>query len=209
MRTPRYSALSAMALFAGLPAAQAEPLSVINVGAAAVNCVYDAACGFMVNDTVATILIGISGRAALQTRTFTGGAGSPAAGKNGYQYRVNLTGAVGSRCVSALKLPFGTIVKLPYTRQPLRRNLRRRIRRPRHHRSGGRRQDRRYDHLHLQQAGLRRRKPRQWRVEPVLRADGGRTAEIRCRECRRHRRSIRERAGAHSTCASGSAESQT
>ncbi len=68
----------------------------------------------MVNDTVATIPIGISGRAALQTRTFTGGAGSSAAGKTGYQYRVNLTGAVGSRCVSALKLPFGTIVKLPY-----------------------------------------------------------------------------------------------
>ena len=114
LRTPRYFALSAIVFCAGLSAAQAEPLSVINVGAAAVNCVYDAACGFMVNDTVATIPIGISGRAALQTRTFTGGAGAPAAGKTGYEYRVNLTGAVGSRCVSALKLPFGTISKLPY-----------------------------------------------------------------------------------------------
>src|SRR5476651_2124856 len=59
------------------PFAQAEPLSLVSVGAAAVNCVYDAACGFAVNDTVATIPIaGISGRAFVQTRTFTGGAGS-------------------------------------------------------------------------------------------------------------------------------------
>ncbi len=115
LRAPRTLALSALALCAGLPAAQAEPLSLVSVGARAVNCVYDASCGFAVNDTVATIPIaGISGRALVQTRTFAGGAGSPAAGKTGYQYRVNLTGAVGSRCVSALKLPFGSISKLPY-----------------------------------------------------------------------------------------------
>ncbi len=114
MAAPNPLALGVIILCSGLPAAHCEPLSIINVGAAAVNCVYDTACGFMVNDTVATIPIGISGRAVLQTRTFTGAAGSPAAGKTGYQYRVNLTGAVGSRCVSALKLPFGPIVKLPY-----------------------------------------------------------------------------------------------
>lgn len=115
MAAPRLLALSAVALFAALPAAQAEPLSVINVGASALNCICDDACGFMVNDTVATIPIaGLSGRAVVQTRTFTGGAGSPAAGKTGYQYRMNLSGAVGGRCVRALKLPFGPIVKLPY-----------------------------------------------------------------------------------------------
>lgn len=115
MRAPRFLALSAVALCAAWPAAQAEPLSITNIGAPAVNCVYDADCGFAVNDTVATIQIaGISGRAVVQTRTFSGGTGSPAAAKTGYEYRVNLTGAVGSRCVSALKLPFGSIVKLPY-----------------------------------------------------------------------------------------------
>lgn len=115
MGAPRFLALSAVALCTAWPAAQAEPLSVINIGATAVNCVYDAACGFAVNDTVATIPVaGISGRALLQTRTFSGGTGSPAAAKTGFEYRVNLTGAVGSRCVSALKLPFGSIVKLPY-----------------------------------------------------------------------------------------------
>lgn len=115
MGAPRLRALSAVALFAALPAAQAEPLSVINVGASALSCIYDDACGFMVNDTVATIPIaGLSGRAVVQTRTFTGGAGSPAAGKTGYQYRVNLSGAVGGGCVRALTLPFGPIVKLPY-----------------------------------------------------------------------------------------------
>lgn len=103
-----------MALCAGLHSAQSEPLSVINVVASALNCVYDSACGFMVVDTVATIPIGVSGRAALQTRSFTGATGSPAAGKTGYQFRVNLSGAVGRHCVSAFKLPFGEIVKLPY-----------------------------------------------------------------------------------------------
>lgn len=115
MGAPRFLALTAATLFVASPATQAEPLSVISVGAAAVNCVYDAACGFMVNDMVATIPIaGISGRTVLQTRSFTGGAGSPAQGKTGYQYRVNLTGAVGGRCVSTVKLLFGSIVKLPY-----------------------------------------------------------------------------------------------
>ena len=87
----------------------------ISIGAPALNCVYDTACGFSVTDTVATIPIaGVSGRVVVQTRTFTGAQGSPAAAKTGFEYRVNLTGAVGSRCVSALKLPFATISKIPY-----------------------------------------------------------------------------------------------
>jgi hypothetical protein len=115
MGAVRHLALSAVVLCAGLPVAQAAPLSIVSVGAAAVNCVYDAACSFAVNDTVATIPVaGISGRSLLQIRTFTGGVGSSAAAKTGYQYRVNLTAAVGSRCVSALKLPFGPISKMPY-----------------------------------------------------------------------------------------------
>lgn len=103
------------ALCAGMAAARSEPLSIINIGASALNCVYDTACGFVVADTVAPIQIsGIGGRVVVQTRTFTGSAGSPAAAMTGYGYRVNLTGAVGSRCVSALKLPFTSISKIPY-----------------------------------------------------------------------------------------------
>lgn len=112
---PRTLALTTFALYAWLTPVRSEPLSIVNIGAAALNCVYDTACGFVVADTAAPIpILGLAGRVVLQTRTFTGGAGSPAAVKTGYAYRVNLTGAVGSRCVSALKLPFAAISKIPY-----------------------------------------------------------------------------------------------
>lgn len=115
MSTPRAFALSAVALCLAVPAAPAEPLSIINVSAPAINCVYDKSCHVMVHDTMAAIpMAGISGRAVVQSRTVTGVEGAAAAGKTGYAYRVNLTGAVGKRCVSALKLPFGPIAKLPY-----------------------------------------------------------------------------------------------
>lgn len=99
-------------------AAQAAPLQVVNVGAPAINCVFDAKCTIRVNDTIGSIpLPGISGVARLQSRAFVGVAGAPAAGKNGFLYRVDLEQVVGVGslpCVSNLKLDFGPVSKLPY-----------------------------------------------------------------------------------------------
>jgi hypothetical protein len=98
--------------------AVSQPLTVVNVGAPAINCVFSPTCTITVTDTVANIpLPGISGTARLQTGTFVGLAGTPAAGLHGYEYRVNLTNAVGILdipCVQALRVTFGPVVSLQY-----------------------------------------------------------------------------------------------
>ncbi len=120
----RASALKALLLAAVLavlavPAvAEAAPLAVVNVGFPAVNCVFNTSCTITVTDSIGTIpLGGISGTALLQSRTFVGSPGSPAAGLRGYMYRVNLTNAVGILnipCITALRVRFGPVVPLQY-----------------------------------------------------------------------------------------------
>jgi hypothetical protein len=109
----------AAAIFVALPAAAlAAPLTIVDVGAPAVNCVFNTTCTITVNDTVGTIAVpGAVGTARLQSRTFVGAKGAPAAGKTGYEYRVDLTQsvAVGNVvCVTALKLNFGPVSKFHY-----------------------------------------------------------------------------------------------
>lgn len=112
------SVVAAAALMTIAAVAQATPLKVVNVGAPAINCVFNTKCVVVVNDTVVAIpLPGITGTARLQSRAFTGAAGAPAANKFGLEYRVDLTQAVAAGsipCVSTLKLDFGPITKLPY-----------------------------------------------------------------------------------------------
>jgi hypothetical protein len=56
----------------------------------------------------------------LQSRTYTGAAGTPGAGKTGYDYRVSLTEAGGSAdCLTGLVLNFGPVAKLPYKNNQL------------------------------------------------------------------------------------------
>ena len=92
--------------------------SVVNVGAPAVNCVYNTSCTIVVSDTIGNIpLPGISGTTRLQSRTFTGATGAPAATKHEFEYRSDLTQAVGVGsipCVSSLTFDFRPITKLPY-----------------------------------------------------------------------------------------------
>lgn len=94
------------------------PLSVVNVGAPAVNCVFNTTCTVTVTDTVGSIPVpGIAGTARLQSRTYTGAAGAPGAGKTAYVYRLDLTDAAGIvniPCVSALEVDFGPLSKLDY-----------------------------------------------------------------------------------------------
>jgi len=109
----------AAAILLSLPVtANAAPLTIQNVGAPAVNCVFNTTCKITVNDTVGNIAVpGAAGTARLQSRAFTGSTGAPAAGKNGYMYRVDLTQSIGVtdiKCVTKLKLNFGPVSKFHY-----------------------------------------------------------------------------------------------
>jgi hypothetical protein len=94
--------------------AQAGPLSVVNVSAPPINCIFDPSCTIVVNDTTAPInLPGSSGPGFLQSRTYRGLPGSPAAGLYAYLYRVDLRsvgGITNIACVNSVTINFGPVV---------------------------------------------------------------------------------------------------
>ena len=111
--------LGNVALLAAAPLAQAASLTVVTVAAPDINCVYETDCTVTVTDSIGTIPIPnlVSGTARLQSRTFTGKPGAPAAGKTGYEYRVDLTTAITNAefsCVTDLAVDFGAVTKLQY-----------------------------------------------------------------------------------------------
>jgi hypothetical protein len=118
MRILRVAAGAAAALALGGAAARAQPLTVAEVNAPAVNCVFHPACTITVSDTVGFIplpYLAAPNTAFLQSRTFSGAPGTPAAGRAGYMYRISLTQAGGSAdCLGGLVLNFGPALKLPY-----------------------------------------------------------------------------------------------
>jgi hypothetical protein len=97
-------------------AAQAGALTVVEVAAPAVNCVFQAICVVTVTDSTAELPLNFSaGTPFLQSRTFSGAAGTPAAGHTGYEYRVDMRTAGGAvDCVVGLVINFGPVTKLPY-----------------------------------------------------------------------------------------------
>jgi len=111
--------LGNVALLAAAPLAQAASLTVVSVAAPDINCVYETDCTVTVTDSIGAIPIPnlVSGTARLQSRTFTGKPGAPAAGKTGYEYRVDLTTAITNAefsCVTDLAVDFGAVTKLQY-----------------------------------------------------------------------------------------------
>ncbi len=99
--------------------AQNVPLSVVEVGAPAVNCVFNNAnapnCQVVVDDSVQTFMLpNDSGNARLQSRTYPGAASAPAAGDMAYVYRVDLTSVQGKNCVFSITIVSGNVVPLPY-----------------------------------------------------------------------------------------------
>ena len=108
-------ALAALAmLWSGV---EAQPLKVVEVSAPAINCVFNASCTITVSDTVGNILLPTvaPGTAWLQSRTFSGQAGTPAAGLTGYDYRISMTQASGQAdCITGFTLNFGPHKPLPY-----------------------------------------------------------------------------------------------
>lgn len=88
-------------------------LDVVDVGAPAINCVFDSTCRVTVSDTTDVIPIPAGGTNFLQSRTFTGKPGSPAAGLYSYQYRIDLRNAMGIThipCIRSMKLSFAPVI---------------------------------------------------------------------------------------------------
>jgi len=108
----RYSGALVLAAFGFLPpTAHAAALTVINVGAPSVNCIFDVTCTEIVTDSIGTFTPpGDAGTARLQTRTSPGNAPAPAGGQMDYEYRIDLTDVTGSNCVNALKVDFGPVI---------------------------------------------------------------------------------------------------
>lgn len=88
-------------------------LKVVDVGAPAVNCVFDPSCTVTVTDSTATIPLPAGGTNFLQSRTFVGQPGAPANGLYAYEYRIDLRNALGLTyipCLNAMTLEFGPVV---------------------------------------------------------------------------------------------------
>jgi hypothetical protein len=102
--------------------ANAQLLKVVEVGAPAINCVFQADCKIPVSDTTGNILFPTvdAGTAWLQSRTFAGEVGAPGAGTTGYEYRISLTQASGaSECIVSFNFNFGPHKQLPYKNNQL------------------------------------------------------------------------------------------
>ena len=112
---PAVGLAAAAVLCASAPAYSAQ-LTVIDVGAPAVNCVFSPICNVIVNDSVGSLQFTPYGAGAfLQSRTYSGLAGTPGAGLTVYEYRLDMTQALGfTECVAGLVVNFGPVVKLPY-----------------------------------------------------------------------------------------------
>lgn len=84
--------------------ARAETLNMVNVGAPAINCVFDSSCTIVVTDSTADITpAGTSGSGFLQSRTYRGKPGAPGAGLYIYEYRIDLRRLVSSATPTALR----------------------------------------------------------------------------------------------------------
>jgi len=100
------AALGLLAASLAPATAGAQPMSIVSVGAPAINCVFSASCSVTVNDVATPMLRG----GFLQSRTFQGEPGSRAAGKWVYEYRINLTRATPAANVTAVTVDFGPAV---------------------------------------------------------------------------------------------------
>ena len=105
----------------GSALAQSGPLTIVTVDAAALLCTYDTSCKTKTIDSTVAFgmpdIIGHLPQPRLHTRTVLGGAGSPAAGKTGYLYRLDMTNVVGAlavSCTTALKIDVGPTIKSEY-----------------------------------------------------------------------------------------------
>ncbi len=92
---------------------------IVEVGAPAINCIFDNDCRITVSDSTDTItLSGMGGSGFLQSRTFpVGEPGTAAEGLYGYQYRIDLRqmyGLTHINCIKEFTIEFGPLSFLDY-----------------------------------------------------------------------------------------------
>jgi hypothetical protein len=117
----RLAALSVLVVAAST-SAEATQLTVVNVSAPAVNCVFNPSCKVTVTDTVAKFswpgVAGSKPSGSLQSRTFTGigpvSQGMPGWSKTAYLYRVQALTGTSVDCITGLAVDFGPIAQLDY-----------------------------------------------------------------------------------------------
>ncbi|MCZ7626405.1 MAG: hypothetical protein C3F12_14165 [Candidatus Methylomirabilota bacterium] len=89
-------------------------LATVTVGSPAVYCLFDPSCKVTtIESSTAPIPMQVEGTAFIESRTFAGKPGTPAAGLYGYEYRINLEQAVATThmpCLRTMALEFGPIV---------------------------------------------------------------------------------------------------
>ncbi|RIK44612.1 MAG: hypothetical protein DCC55_01735, partial [Chloroflexi bacterium] len=100
-------------------AAPGAALTLVDVSAPDINCLFDTDCTITVSDLADYFTPpGASGSAFLQSRTWpVGEAGTPGEGRYAYLYRADLRNAVGvtaASCVTTMRIDFGPIVPLDY-----------------------------------------------------------------------------------------------
>jgi hypothetical protein len=108
--------LAAAAVLCAAAPAHAGQLTVVEVNAPAVNCVFNTSCKVVVDDSTGTLKFTPFGAGAfVQSRTYPGEAGTPGAGLTAYEYRVDFTQATDfTECVIGLVVNFGPVTKLTY-----------------------------------------------------------------------------------------------
>jgi hypothetical protein len=96
--------------------AAAGELTVVQVAAPDVMCVFQASCSPAMTESSGDIPLNFAaGTPILQSRTFSGAPGTPAAGLTGYQYRIDMRSAGGAvECQVGLVVDFGPVAPLPY-----------------------------------------------------------------------------------------------
>ena len=91
----------------------ASALTVVNTSAPQINCVFSTTCSVVVTDMGSSIMNG----GFIQSRIFQAQPGSPAYPNWVYEYRVNLTNAVGIThigYVTSMSLSFGPVLNYDY-----------------------------------------------------------------------------------------------
>jgi hypothetical protein len=116
----KFVLLCSAALVCATPSLASTPLAVVNVGAPAINCVFNPSCTVTVTDTIGNYPpeTGYTGTPVLQSRTFDGAPGTPAAGLTAYVYRVDFTATTAAtdiNCATNLKIRTGPVAHLPYS----------------------------------------------------------------------------------------------
>jgi hypothetical protein len=108
--------IAAAAGFWPLQPANSANLTVVEVSAPAVNCVFNSSCTVVVDDSTGTLAntpLGSGG--FLQSRTYPGMPGTPGAGTTAYEYRVDLRAANPfADCLAGVVINFGPVKELTY-----------------------------------------------------------------------------------------------